>query len=48
MLHVDLGDEMAALDSQYDLNNPILENNAVQQNKITRQYSVNAGVERDP
>ena len=47
MLHVDLGDEMAALDSQYDLNNPILENNAVQQNKITRQYSVNAGVEID-
>ena len=47
MLHTDLGDEMAALDSQYDLNNPILENSAVQQNKITRQYSVNAGIELD-
>lgn len=47
MLYTDLGDEMQAIDSQYDLNNPILENNAVQQNKITRQYSVNAGIEFD-
>ncbi len=47
MLGTDLSEEMSALDSQYDLNNPILENNAVQQNKITRQYSVNAGIEFD-
>ncbi len=47
MLGTDLSEELMALDSQYDLNNPILENNAVQQNKITRQYSVNAGIEVD-
>ena len=47
MLHTDLGDEMLAIDSQYDLNNPILENRAVDQHNITRQFGVNGGLEID-
>ncbi len=47
MLSRDLGEEMLAIDSQYDLNNPILENSAVDDLKYTRQFNVNAGIEID-
>ena len=47
MLNTDLGDEMLAIDSQYDLNNPILQNRAVDQHKYTRQFGVNGGIEFD-
>ena len=47
MLTTDLGDEMLAIDSQYDLNNPILENRAVDQHKYTRQFGANGGIEFD-
>ncbi|MBQ9400260.1 MAG: TonB-dependent receptor [Bacteroidales bacterium] len=47
MLTTDLGDEMLAIDSQYDLNNPILENRAVDQHNYTRQFGANGGIEFD-
>ena len=47
MLTTDLGEEMLAIDSQYDLNNPILENRAVDQHKYTRQFGANGGIEFD-
>ena len=47
MLTTDLGEEMLAIDSQYDLNNPILENRAVDQHNFTRQFGVNGGIEFD-
>lgn len=47
MLTTDLGDEMLAIDSQYDLNNPILENRAVDQHKYTRHFGANGGIEFD-
>ena len=47
MLSRDLGDEMLAIDSQYDLNNPILENAAVDDLKYTRQFTVNGGIDID-
>lgn len=43
----DISDEMLALDSQYDVYNPLIINDAVTQKKFTRQYSVNAGLEID-
>lgn len=47
MLTTDLGDDMLAIDSQYDINNPILENRAVDQTNYSRQFTVNAGLEID-
>jgi TonB-linked SusC/RagA family outer membrane protein len=43
----DISDEMLALDSQYDVYNPLIINDAVTQKKFTRQYSANAGLEID-
>lgn len=47
MLHTDLGDEMLAIDSQYDISNPLITNDAVTQNKYTREATVNLGLEVD-
>lgn len=47
MLHTDLGDEMLSLDSQYDINNPIITNDAITQKKYTRQVVLNAGLDID-
>lgn len=47
MLNTDISDEMLNVDSQYDIYNPIITNDAVSQNKYTRQASVNAGIEID-
>ena len=43
----DLSDEMLQLDSQYDVYNPIITNDAVTNKKYTRQFSANAGFEID-
>ncbi|MEG1839436.1 MAG: SusC/RagA family protein, partial [Bacteroidaceae bacterium] len=43
----DISDEMMALDSQYDVFNPIITNDAVTKTKRARQYSVNTGIEVD-
>lgn len=47
MLHMDISDEMALIDSQYDIYNPIITNDAVTQTKYTRQVVLNAGLEID-
>lgn len=47
MLHSDISTEMALIDSQYDINNPIITNDAVTQNKYTRQVTFNAGLDVD-
>jgi len=46
-INSDISDEMLALDSQYDVYNPLIINDAVMQKKFTRQYSANAGLEID-
>lgn len=43
----DLSEEMSALDSQYDIYNPIITNEAVSKLKKTRQFMANAGLEID-
>ena len=43
----DISDAMSAIDSQYDIYNPIITNDAVTNIKKTRQYTVNAGLEFD-
>ena len=42
-----LAEEFKKLEGQYDLDNPILENNAVDNHTYNRQYVVNAGIEFD-
>ena len=43
----DISDEMLQVDSQYDVYNPIIINDAVSNKKFTRQFSANAGLEID-
>lgn len=47
MLNSDLSEEMEAVDSQYDLQNPLIVNSAVTKKKYTRQSTINAGLEFD-
>jgi len=46
-INTDISDAMLEADSQYDIYNPIIMNDAVTNIKKTRQYSVNAGLEFD-
>lgn len=43
----DLTDEFKKIEGQYDLDNPILENNAIDNNLYNRQFVVNGGIEFD-
>jgi TonB-linked SusC/RagA family outer membrane protein len=47
LIGTDIGEEMQADDSQYDIYNPIITNDAVTKTKYTRQYITNAGIEID-
>lgn len=47
LLNTDISDEMLSLDSQYDVYNPIIMNDAVSKDKYTRQSSTNLGIEFD-
>ncbi len=47
LINKDLTEEFKKIEGQYDLDNPILENNAVDNYKYTRQAVVNAGIEFD-
>jgi len=46
-LNADISDEMSLIDSQYDIFNPIIQNDAVTNIKRTRQFSANVGLEFD-
>lgn len=46
-INSDISDTMSEIDSQYDIYNPIITNDAVTKIKKSRQYSVNAGLEFD-
>ncbi|MBP1612707.1 MAG: TonB dependent receptor [Bacteroidetes bacterium] len=46
-INSDISDEMLELDSQYDIYNPIITNDAVTNIKKTRQFAVNSGLEFD-
>lgn len=46
-LNSDLSDEMSKLDSQYDIYNPIIMNDAMNRDKYTRTYTMNAAVDID-
>ncbi len=45
LINNDLADEFKKIEGQYDLDNPILENNAIDNDKYTRQAAINAGIE---
>lgn len=47
LINTDISEDMQADDSQYDIYNPIITNDAVTQTRFTRQYTVNAGIEID-
>ncbi|WP_207531923.1 TonB-dependent receptor [Desertivirga arenae] len=47
LLFTDLSDEMKAINSQYDIYNPIITNDAVTNTGFTRQAVANAGLELD-
>ncbi|AEV97714.1 SusC/RagA family protein [Niastella koreensis] len=47
LLNTDISLQMQSDDSQYDIYNPIITNDAVTQTKYTRQYTTNAGIEVD-
>ena len=47
LINNDLADEFKKIEGQYDLDNPILENNAIDNDKYTRQAVINAGIEFD-
>ena len=47
LINKDLTDEFKKIEGQYDLDNPILENNAIDNNSYTRQMVVNAGIDID-
>lgn len=47
LINTDVAEDMQADDSQYDIYNPIITNDAVTQTKYTRQYTTNAGIEFD-
>jgi TonB-linked SusC/RagA family outer membrane protein len=45
--NTDVSEIMQADDSQYDIYNPVITNDAVTQTKYTRQYATNAGIDID-
>ena len=47
MLNTDISDEMLGIDSQYDIYNPLITNDAVTQKKYTRQSTTNIGIDFD-
>lgn len=47
MINTDLRTEMEAIDSQYDIQNPMIVNDAITSKQYTRQAMVNAGLEFD-
>jgi len=47
LIGTDVSDDMLAYDSQYDVFNPIINNNAVTNLRRNRQFSTNAGIEFD-
>lgn len=47
MLNTDISDEMSLIDSQYDVYNPMITNDAVTQKKYTRQSTTNVGFDFD-
>jgi TonB-linked SusC/RagA family outer membrane protein len=47
LINTDISDEMSIIDSQYDIYNPIIMNDAITNEKFTRQLSTNAAVEVD-
>ena len=46
-IKTDISDEMSLIDSQYDINNPIITNDAVDNTKYTRLFTTNVGLEID-
>lgn len=44
MLHTDIGDEMQLIDSQYDISNPIIMNDARTRERASRLANVNVGL----
>lgn len=47
MIHKDLSEDMSQIDTQYDINNPLIYNDAMSKMKYVRQFDVNAGIEID-
>lgn len=47
MVNTDIREDMLLYDSQYDISNPIIDNDAVTQQKYTRQATANMGLEID-
>lgn len=47
MINSDIRDQMLSYDSQYDISNPIITNDAITQTRYTRQPTVNAALEID-
>lgn len=47
MINTDIRDEMLVYDSQYDISNPIITNDAITQNRFTRQPTINVALEID-
>ncbi|MFV0469371.1 MAG: SusC/RagA family TonB-linked outer membrane protein [Dysgonomonas sp.] len=47
LINTDVSTEMQLTDSQYDIYNPLITNDAVTQNKYTRVYTMNAGIDID-
>ncbi len=47
LIHTDVSETMSSISSQYDVYNPLITNDAVTNKKLTRQFSVNTGLEID-
>lgn len=47
LLGEDLSDEMMTIDSQYDINNPLINNSSIDNTRRQRLWTVNAGLEFD-
>lgn len=47
MLGQDLSEEMMAIDSQYDIDNPLINNASIDNKSYRRLYTMNAGIEFD-
>jgi TonB-dependent starch-binding outer membrane protein SusC len=47
LVHTDISEEMQQIDSQYDIYNPLITNDAVTQEKYTRQFTTNAALDID-
>ncbi|BAV05270.1 TonB-linked outer membrane protein, SusC/RagA family [Filimonas lacunae] len=45
LVNSDIGNDMLKYDSQYDINNPIITNDAVTQTNYTRQFYLNTGLD---